>query len=87
MSGPDLTDPKNNPLIPTGQAEPIAGDLTDPAQNELIDPSAYQHLPARTDAPSDRPSVESVEKILAKFIEGASAADLERLKAALGIRR
>lgn len=33
MSGPDLTDPRDNPLIP---GKPDADPLQDPAQNEMI---------------------------------------------------
>ena len=91
----DVTDPKNNPLIPTGEDEPVDPVLTlkgnpmIPADGQAA--YALQQSARRRPVPAenvpDRPSVESVEKILAKFIEGASAADLERLKAALGIRR
>jgi len=85
MSGEDLTDPKNNPLIPSSaEDKPIAGDLTDPAQNELIPPDAYRVRPNRPpiEVP-DRPSVEFVQAVLAKFIETSNAADFEKVKATL----
>ncbi len=83
--GPDLTDPKNNPLIPTAAGDPVDPLLT-PEGNPLIPVDLYPRpappAAAAVEVP-EAPSVEFVEAVLKKFIDTSSATDYERIKAAL----
>ena len=86
----DVTDPKNNPLIPNGRVDLIDPMLT-PEGNEMIpaDGEAAAALRQSTPKPApaenvpDRPSVEFVTETVRKFLEGSTAAEYERVRTAL----